>query len=87
MTYKIEISPKEYWIERCSYDEAILYCFSLEIDGKKGWRIFKMKMKIHDIQIMILHGPKTIIDMKYIHVSLLEILYNDRKLSSKFGLY
>lgn len=22
-----------------SYDEAIMFCFSLDIDGKKGWRL------------------------------------------------
>jgi hypothetical protein len=38
--HMIEISPREYWI-RCTYDEAVLYCFQLEIDGKVGWRIFK----------------------------------------------
>lgn len=34
---KIEIAPKEYHI-RCSYNDALLYCFQLEIDGKTGWR-------------------------------------------------
>jgi hypothetical protein len=34
----IEIAPKEYRIE-CSYNEALLYCFQLEIDGKRGWRM------------------------------------------------
>ncbi len=34
----IELSPIEY--ERVmAYDEAILYCFSLNIDGKVGWRL------------------------------------------------
>ena len=34
---RIEISPttnKEF-----TYDEAIMYCFFLIIDGKKGWRL------------------------------------------------
>ena len=34
----IEIAPKDYWIH-CTYAEAILYCFLLEIDNKKGWRL------------------------------------------------
>ena len=34
----IELAPEEY--ERVMpYDEAILYCFSLNIDGKVGWRL------------------------------------------------
>lgn len=35
---KIEVAPAEYRI-KCSYDEAVLYCFQLEIDGKTGWRL------------------------------------------------
>lgn len=34
---KIEIGPVSE--SRMSYDEAILYCFSLNIDGKIGWRM------------------------------------------------
>ena len=34
----IELSPIEYERE-LTYDEAILYCFSLNIDGKVGWRL------------------------------------------------
>jgi hypothetical protein len=34
----IEIAPEEYII-KCTYDEALLYCFQLEIDGKRGWRL------------------------------------------------
>lgn len=34
----IEIAPDEYQIS-CSYDEAVLYCFQLIIDGKIGWRL------------------------------------------------
>jgi hypothetical protein len=34
----IEIAPLEYYIV-CFYDEAMLYCFQLEIDGKRGWRL------------------------------------------------
>jgi hypothetical protein len=37
---KIEIAPKEYWI-KSTYNEAVLYCFQLNIDGKMGWRLPK----------------------------------------------
>jgi hypothetical protein len=35
---KIEIAPKEYRI-KSTYNEAVLYCFQLNIDGKIGWRL------------------------------------------------
>jgi hypothetical protein len=35
---KIEIAPEEYHI-RCTYQEAILYCFTLNINGKTGWKL------------------------------------------------
>ena len=35
----IEIAPKEYEFEMKSYDEAKLFCFSLNVDGKVGWRL------------------------------------------------
>jgi hypothetical protein len=34
----IEIAPYEYWNEELLFQEAKLYCFSLNIDGKIGWR-------------------------------------------------
>ena len=34
----IKVAPKEYHIN-CLYDEAILYCFQLNIDGNTGWRL------------------------------------------------
>lgn len=34
---KTEICPKEYWLKNCTFEEAVLYCFRLDIDGKKGW--------------------------------------------------
>ena len=34
----IEIAPAEYW-KKLNYYEAIMYCFSLNIDGKIGWRL------------------------------------------------
>jgi hypothetical protein len=34
----IEIAPLNYHKE-CSLPEAILYCFTLNIDGKIGWRL------------------------------------------------
>lgn len=37
MKSKIEIAPtSENWL---SYEEAVLYCFALNIDGKIGWRL------------------------------------------------
>jgi hypothetical protein len=33
----IEIAPKS--DSHMSYNDAILYCFSLNIDGKIGWRL------------------------------------------------
>lgn len=34
----IEISPENYWME-CSPTKAILFCKTLTIDGKTGWRL------------------------------------------------
>lgn len=34
----IEIAPREYW-KKLSWMDAKLYCFSLNIDGKIGWRL------------------------------------------------
>jgi hypothetical protein len=34
----IEIAPAEY-CKKLNYYEAIMYCFSLNIDGKIGWRL------------------------------------------------
>lgn len=34
----IELAPEAYWKD-LPVDEAILYCFSLNIDGKIGWRL------------------------------------------------
>jgi len=35
----IEIAPKETMIRRANWYEARMYCFSLNIDGKIGWRL------------------------------------------------
>lgn len=35
----IEIAPEKYCPDDITYNEAILYCFQLEIDGKIGWRL------------------------------------------------
>ena len=35
----IEISDIKYW-KPLNYDDAILYCSLLEIDGKNDWRLF-----------------------------------------------
>jgi hypothetical protein len=34
----IEIAPEKYW-KHLQFDEAKLYCFSLNINGKIGWRL------------------------------------------------
>ena len=34
----IEVSPKEHW-KYLTLEDAILYCFSLNIDNKIGWRL------------------------------------------------
>ena len=34
----IEQSPVEYWIAQCK-DDAVLYSFSLSVNGKTGWRL------------------------------------------------
>jgi formylglycine-generating enzyme required for sulfatase activity len=34
----IEVAPEEYWI-KSTYEDAKFYCFSLNIDGKSGWRL------------------------------------------------
>jgi hypothetical protein len=34
----IERSPEEYH-KTLTYEEALIYCFSLNIDGKTGWRL------------------------------------------------
>jgi hypothetical protein len=34
----IERAPEEYH-KTLTYEEALLYCFSLNIDGKTGWRL------------------------------------------------
>ena len=34
----IETAPEEHW-KQLSYSDAVLYCFSLNIDGKIGWRL------------------------------------------------
>jgi hypothetical protein len=35
----IEIAPEEYRVCNINWDAARLYCFSLNIDGKVGWRL------------------------------------------------
>jgi hypothetical protein len=40
----IELAPREYYKD-LNFDDANLYCFSLNIDGKVGWRLpTKMEM-------------------------------------------
>lgn len=44
----VEIAPEEYHII-CTYNEAILYCFTLEIDGKTGWRLSTLEEYNHTL--------------------------------------
>jgi hypothetical protein len=47
----IEISPRKYWT-RLKYDDALLYCSLLVIDGKDNWRLpnnFDVKEPLYDI--------------------------------------
>ena len=44
----IEISDKKFWLKKCTYQEMELYLKFLEIDGKKGWRIFRDR-KEHEL--------------------------------------
>jgi len=44
---KFEIAPKETEV-RLTWDDAKLYCFSLNIDGKTGWRLPTAK-ELNDI--------------------------------------
>lgn len=34
----IEVAPKEYW-KQLTMQDAKLYCFTLNINGKIGWRL------------------------------------------------
>lgn len=38
MKSNIEFAPDYFW-NYCTYEEAILYCFQLNIDDKIGWRL------------------------------------------------
>ena len=38
MIETFEIAPVDYW-QALRFDDARLYCFSLNIDGKTGWRL------------------------------------------------
>jgi hypothetical protein len=46
-------APARYWIYDVSYDEAILYCFQLEIDGKRGWRLPTMHEYVRRLDIWL----------------------------------
>ena len=35
----IEIAPLDFWRYELDWDEARFYCFSLNINGKTGWRL------------------------------------------------
>jgi hypothetical protein len=36
---KIEVAPFEYWLHNVTEHDGMLYCFSLNINGKTGWKI------------------------------------------------
>ena len=35
----IKFAPKDYHIEKCTLDTALLYCFSLNINSEIRWRL------------------------------------------------
>ena len=45
---KIEIAPRRFHITECTFGDALLYCFSLNVNGKTGWRLPK-KIEIKDL--------------------------------------
>lgn len=48
LTLDFEIAPEEYWIT-VPLDDIRLYLFSLNIDGKIGWRVpFRTELKLVD---------------------------------------
>ena len=50
-----EIAPKEIEIQ-ANWDDAKLYCFSLTIDGKVGWRL-PTKDELNQIYLKIMEHP------------------------------
>ena len=46
----IEIAPEEYH-KKLTYTDAKLYCFSLNIDGKVGWRLPTQKEFFNNLNI------------------------------------
>ena len=56
----IELAPIEY-MKSMTWDEAKLYCFLLNIDGKVGWRIPTMR-ELHWLRSMGLITSKQHID-------------------------
>ena len=54
----IELAPEEYH-KRLTYEEAKLYCFSLNIDGKVGWRLPTFKeyrlLELNEHESMVWH--------------------------------
>lgn len=39
MKSNIEFAPKEYWVDKITYNDAVLYCFALDVDGRSKWRL------------------------------------------------
>ena len=34
-----EIAPRNKWLINVPYDQGLMYCLFLDVDGKKGWRM------------------------------------------------
>jgi hypothetical protein len=49
----IELAPEKSCIRAVSYDEAVLYCFQLVIDGKTGWRLPTMGEYYNDSRLFL----------------------------------
>jgi hypothetical protein len=61
----IELAPEEYTKE-LTWDEAKLYCFALNIDGKVGWRIPTMA-ELHKMRSIALITTKKPIGNKRVY--------------------
>jgi hypothetical protein len=51
----IEISDKKYWT-KLNYDDGMLYCQLLDIDGKNDWRMIEHMGEIDDLMDEINKG-------------------------------
>jgi hypothetical protein len=55
----IETVPKEY-VKKLSYDDALLYCQLIEIDGKSDWRMPTVNECKHINPILLKHSRYTV---------------------------